>query len=118
MLSTVISNWHRAQIVKQTVMTNVYGVTFIGGRDQILRQLRAADYVPEESLSQCAAYLTTLVFASLGEVFVNAQQIQKWFSVQAKKIAASGEPVSWVTPLGLPVIQPYHKTRQKQVDFD
>lgn len=28
------------QVVKQTVMTNVYGVTFIGARDQISGQLR------------------------------------------------------------------------------
>jgi DNA-directed RNA polymerase len=28
------------KVVKQTVMTNVYGVTFVGGRDQILRQLK------------------------------------------------------------------------------
>jgi hypothetical protein len=34
------------QVVKQTVMTNVYGVTFIGGRDQILRQLRVCEIIP------------------------------------------------------------------------
>ena len=96
-------------------MTNVYGVTFIGGRDQILKQLRAFDYVPEPLLNDCAAYLTKLVFASLGQIFVNAQQIQHWFTAQAHKIAASGEPVAWITPLGLPVIQPYHKSVGKQV---
>eukprot|EP00055_Hartaetosiga_balthica_P000193 m.135922 g.135922 ORF g.135922 m.135922 type:complete len:1162 (-) comp10314_c0_seq1:1679-5164(-) len=97
------------KIVKQTVMTNVYGVTFVGGRDQIVRQLRAAKLVPNEDIRDTANYLTTLVFQSLGEIFEKAQKIQKWLSRQAKMIAASGEPVAWITPLGFPVVQPYHK---------
>ena len=30
----------KRKTIKQTVMTSVYGVTFIGARDQILRQIR------------------------------------------------------------------------------
>ena len=29
-------------VVKQTVMTNVYGVTFIGGREEIMKQLKVS----------------------------------------------------------------------------
>ncbi|EGD83185.1 single-subunit RNA polymerase [Salpingoeca rosetta] len=98
----------KRKIVKQTVMTNVYGVTFVGGREQIGRQLKAAKVVPPEKVYATASYLTALVFLSLGEIFEKAQLIQQWLSQQAKKIAASGEPVAWVTPIGMPVVQPYH----------
>nr|ABD62817.1 mitochondrial single-subunit RNA polymerase [Rosculus sp. ATCC 50888] len=40
------------KVVKQTVMTSVYGVTFIGARDQILKQLRDLKDVPWEEASQ------------------------------------------------------------------
>lgn len=36
--------------------------------------------------------------------------LQDWFTDCAEHITrVSGEPLEWVTPLGLPVIQPYHK---------
>ena len=36
-------------------------------------------------------------------------------SQTARLIAQAGEPVSWLTPLGLPVIQPYHKSSRQMV---
>ena len=39
------------KVIKQTVMTTVYGVTLIGAREQIARQLKALD-VPEEEVFQ------------------------------------------------------------------
>ena len=98
----------KRKIVKQTVMTNVYGVTFVGGREQVSRQLKAFKTVPQDMIYPTASYIASLVFLSLGEIFEKAQLIQQWLSQQAKKIAASGEPVAWVTPLGMPVVQPYH----------
>ena len=35
--------------------------------------------------------------------------VQDWLSDSARKIAKAGHPVLWTTPMGLPVIQPYHK---------
>lgn len=35
------------KLVKQTVMTSVYGVTFIGARTQILNRLEERDNLPE-----------------------------------------------------------------------
>jgi hypothetical protein len=29
--------------------------------------------------------------------------------VSARKISSAGKPVEWVTPLGLHIVQPYHK---------
>jgi DNA-directed RNA polymerase, mitochondrial len=45
------------KVVKQTVMTTVYGVTFVGAREQIERQLRDRGDVPIEDCYMAAAYL-------------------------------------------------------------
>ena len=42
----------------------------------------------------------------------------EWLAECARLVAKEGQPVSWVTPLGLPVIQPYramHKATVKTV---
>jgi DNA-directed RNA polymerase, mitochondrial len=51
------------KVVKQTVMTTVYGVTFIGARDQIERQLKDKKIVPEEEAWGAAAYLAKKVLS-------------------------------------------------------
>lgn len=40
----------KRKVVKQSVMTNVYGVTYVGARAQILSQLKDIDGIPEEAL--------------------------------------------------------------------
>ena len=65
----------RRKVVKQTVMTLVYGVTVIGGRLQIERQLRDLG-LDEKVLFACSLYLVRKVFASIGELFTAASAIQ------------------------------------------
>lgn len=40
---------------------------------------------------------------------------QHWLTESANLISHSGWPVEWVTPLGIPVIQPYHREAKVQV---
>lgn len=96
------------KVVKQTVMTIVYGVTFVGGRLQIERQLRDLDMDPK-LVFKCSHYLVNKVFASIGEMFTAASAIQNWFASSATQIALVGHYVDWYTPLGLYVRQPYCK---------
>lgn len=37
------------KLVKQTVMTSVYGVTYVGARDQIKRRLKERGVIPDEA---------------------------------------------------------------------
>lgn len=41
--------------------------------------------------------------------------LQDWLTESARLISKSGHTVEWVTPLGLPIIQPYHRTRSQVV---
>ncbi|XP_047134645.1 DNA-directed RNA polymerase, mitochondrial isoform X1 [Hydra vulgaris] len=96
------------KVVKQTVMTVVYGVTFVGGRLQIEKQLKEMG-VSNDIIFKASVYIVKEVFKSLQEMFTSARQIQDWLTNSASQIALAGHCVDWVTPMGLPVVQPYHK---------
>lgn len=49
------------KVVKQTVMTTVYGVTFIGAREQIEKQLKDRKDLPQEECWLAASYLAKRV---------------------------------------------------------
>ncbi|KAK9277423.1 hypothetical protein L1049_006966 [Liquidambar formosana] len=98
------------KLVKQTVMTSVYGVTYIGARDQIKKRLKERCAIADDSelfAASCYAAKTTLT--ALGEMFEAARSIMSWLGDCAKVIASENQPVRWTTPLGLPVVQPYRK---------
>lgn len=119
----------KRKVVKQTVMTNVYGVTFIGAIEQIRKQI--IHLFPKDADHHAAArYLAVQVFASIRELFENAHFIQAWLTESAKRITKSvtldfGESqyseqellstVIWTTPLGLPCVQPYRLHKKKQL---
>lgn len=97
------------KVIKQTVMTTVYGVTRYGARHQIARQLSARGY-PEDQIWKASSYLTTKTFESIGQMFNKSMLIQEWLNRCAYVIASHcGQPVDWETPLGFPIVQPYTK---------
>lgn len=100
--------------VKQTVMTSVYGVTFVGARQQIQNRLHENNF-DEEHIYAASVYLAKLTLSSIGKKFVGADSVKEWLANCAQKIAATGQDVAWVTPLGLPVVQPYRKERTAKI---
>lgn len=79
------------KVVKQPVMTNVYGVTFVGAAAQVAKQLH--EILPKQSLdnnidiSRISRYVAKLIFKALGEMFNGAQAIQHWLGECAEKIS-------------------------------
>lgn len=120
------------KVVKQTVMTNVYGVTYVGATFQIEKQLSNLFDDRQFSL-ELSRYLTRHVFAAVRELFHGAHLIQDWLGECATRISKSirldvdeisfkngNKPdfmssVIWTTPLGLPIVQPYREASKKQV---
>ncbi|XP_022731756.1 DNA-directed RNA polymerase 3, chloroplastic isoform X4 [Durio zibethinus] len=101
------------KLVKQTVMTSVYGVTFVGAREQIERRLEEKGQITDDRvLFAAACYTAKVTLAALGELFQAARSIMGWLGDCAKVIASENQPVRWKTPLGLPVLQPYHKSER------
>lgn len=80
------------KVVKQTVMTTVYGVTFIGAKEQVSRQLNDLNSIPVEDVWRCASYLASRIMECIGDLFKGAQAIQEWLSESALLIAKSIPP--------------------------
>jgi len=101
------------KVVKQTVMTSVYGVTYIGARLQIHNALsdKEIDWRDDDQLYHASAYITNHTFEALNQMFLGARNIMKWLADCARIIAKNKDPVAWVTPLGLPIVQPYVKNQ-------
>jgi DNA-directed RNA polymerase len=70
------------KVVKQTVMTNVYGVTFAGAKKQVCKQLDALypDLGKEHDTNNImlASYVAKHIFTALATMFRGAHDIQYW----------------------------------------
>ncbi|KAL8997214.1 MAG: hypothetical protein Q9169_003480 [Polycauliona sp. 2 TL-2023] len=79
------------KVVKQTVMTNVYGVTFTGAKLQVIKQLK--DLYPSfPAHSNAGAYIARKIFKALANMFNGAHDIQFWLGDCAGRIATSITP--------------------------
>ncbi|ONK78853.1 uncharacterized protein A4U43_C01F240 [Asparagus officinalis] len=113
LLAKVLIDQVDRKLVKQTVMTSVYGVTYVGAREQIKRRLTEKGKITDDRLLfHASCYATKVTLNALGEMFQAARGIMKWLGDCAKVIASENEPVRWTTPLGLPVVQPYRKSER------
>ncbi|KAF2861057.1 DNA/RNA polymerase [Piedraia hortae CBS 480.64] len=96
--------------VKQPVMTNVYGVTFFGAREQVDRQLEEIfPTKPPTHRRVLAHYITKKIFSSLGTMFRGAQDIQFWLGRCAGRIVTSLTPEQ-ITELTQPAKHPSSPT--------
>jgi len=82
------------KVVKQTVMTNVYGVTFLGARRQVQKQVEALmpDLTKDQVSGKAATYIAKNIFRGLGTLFTGAHQIQYWLGDCANRISSSISP--------------------------
>lgn len=103
------------KVVKQTVMTSVYGVTPIGARQQIMNRLAEIDGIGEDKIFKASSKLARLTLSSLGDIFEGATETMEWLYEAAQRISQSGHKVQWTTPVGLPVMQPYRRSDRKVV---
>jgi len=77
------------KVVKQTVMTTVYGVTFIGAKEQIAKQLVSKGEIPREYIYHVSGYIASTVLACIGDLFSGAKAIQDWLTTAARLICKS-----------------------------
>ena len=89
------------KVVKQTVMTSVYGVTFIGARNQIQRQLKDLNAFDDHNfLAKASNYLAHCTLEAIGNLFADADRMRDWFKGSAQGAANHNRPMSWESPLG------------------
>jgi DNA-directed RNA polymerase len=84
------------KVVKQTVMTNVYGVTFAGAKKQVCKQLDAAhpNLLQETGFEPIllSSYIATLIFKALSTMFRGAHDIQSWLGEVGGRICTALTP--------------------------
>ncbi|KAI4231164.1 MAG: hypothetical protein LQ349_005783, partial [Xanthoria aureola] len=79
------------KVVKQTVMTNVYGVTFTGAKLQVIRQLK--ELFPDlPNHLTAGGYVAKKIFKALANMFNGAHDIQYWLGDCAGRIATAITP--------------------------
>merc|ERR1719233_2184015 len=107
-IAKILDGYVMRKVVKQTVMTTVYGVTKFGATRQIAKKLSDISDFPSEHVGDGSKYLSKKTFESLNELFLSSQKIQDWLTECTKVISSDCRSnVEWTTPLGMPVEQPY-----------
>jgi len=69
----------KRKVVKQTVMTSVYGVSFVRARKYIYKQLRDKDFLDdeEEDAYEVSYYLTSKTLEQIKNLFSSVHYIKK-----------------------------------------
>lgn len=84
------------KVVKQTVMTNVYGVTLVGAKNQVKRQLQDLyPHFPDTSTVNyhtAGLYVAQTIFKALANMFNGAHDIQYWLGDCGGRIATAITP--------------------------
>lgn len=109
-------------VVKRTVMTSVYGVTYIGARKQIQEKIeeklenQGVDvHELDHEVHAASGYLATKTMDVMGQLFSGARQTMNWLTACARLIAEQGQPVAFISPIGIPVVQPYRQSKSHTV---
>jgi DNA-directed RNA polymerase len=86
-------------------MTSVYGVTFIGARAQIQKQLKERKiFESNTELYNASNYLAKTTLRCIGDLFADANKIKEWFAKCARVVASTDDTVKWISPIGLPCV--------------
>lgn len=107
----------KRKIVKQTVMTNVYGVTFQGARKQVAKQITAHYPRLEEehniNPAACASYIAHHIFTALATMFKGAHDIQFWLGEIGGRVcrALTAEQLIQVAKDDTEPASGYHKAK-------
>jgi DNA-directed RNA polymerase, mitochondrial len=109
-------------VVKRTVMTSVYGVTYVGARQQIQEKIEQKlagvghdlDEIDFEVFNACS-YLAFVTLEVIGDLFSGAKGTMNWLTSCARLITQHGYPVAWISPIGLPAVQPYRQKKTAKV---
>ena len=68
-----------------------------------------------KDLFKATNYLTPIVWESINEVIVGAKEIMKFLKEVSRLVASENLPVTWTTPLGLPIFMSCYKRESKRV---
>jgi DNA-directed RNA polymerase len=68
------------------------------------------DEISSDIFNACG-YLARTTMDVMGDLFAGAKDTMNWLTTCAKMISQHGYPVAWISPIGIPAIQPYRQKR-------
>jgi len=68
-----------------------------------------------EDLFKATQYLTPIVWESINEIIKGAKSIMKFLKDVSRLVASENLPVTWTSPLGLPIFMSCYKKESKRV---
>jgi DNA-directed RNA polymerase len=69
----------------------------------------------DREIFAAAGYLATVTIEVMGDLFQGARKTKSWLADCARLISQQGQPVAWISPIGVPAIQPYRQKRSRNV---
>lgn len=109
------------KLCKKPVMCLPYSLTMYSCRqylqDHVERELaeRNKQHQWNDKLFQATQWLTPVVWESINEIIVGAKEIMGFLKDVSRLVASENLPVTWTTPLGLPVFMSCYKRESKRV---
>jgi DNA-directed RNA polymerase, mitochondrial len=62
-----------------------------------------------------SGYLARMTMDVIGDLFTGAKETMNWLTTCARMISQRGYPVAWITPIGLPAVQPYRQKKSATI---
>lgn len=95
-------------LCKGPVMTTIYGAQFVGMVDGLVIELEernAGLHVSqwESGYLAPARYLARKINVLLGAEIKACIELQKWLRGVSRLVLAAGKPISWTSPMGMPI---------------
>jgi DNA-directed RNA polymerase len=103
-------------LVKQPVMTTVYGVTELGARRQV--QTKLDTDADADARYRASRHVAQRVLDAMATVCTSAAELMRWMRACASIIAKQERIVTWRTPIGFPVRQAgpeYHRLPSRAI---
>uniref|UniRef100_T1IWM0 DNA-directed RNA polymerase n=1 Tax=Strigamia maritima TaxID=126957 RepID=T1IWM0_STRMM len=98
------------QFVKMPLLMMVYDINLEGTLFHVSDQLKDISTFPYDQRKLASQYFVDKLWTFFQAEFPKVNEIQNWISDCAKHISQThSQPVKWVTPIGLPVVQQYYE---------
>lgn len=95
-------------LCKGPVMTTIYGAQFLGiveGLEAALHERKVGAHLSQWMGSRLgpARYLARKIGLLLGAELKSCMELQRWLRELSRTVLASGKPISWESPMGMPI---------------
>ena len=115
-IAAIMANRIDKAIAKGPTMTTNYGATDYGIHTQLFDALeKVHEREPELGFKdfkfrhRAAQYLRDVSQRAISQACPSSSKIMAWIKDSAKRIAETNQVVRWTSPIGFPVVQPYHR---------